>query len=484
MKNTELKILLEQFVNLPSETEWLEFKVDNSNPEMIGEKISALSNGAALRNKSHGYLVFGIKDDTHEIVGTNFNPKVNKKGNEELEHWIAQRLSPKIDFEINVFDYKDKQIVIFKIPAIKQEPVKFKNTAYIRVGSITRKLIEFPEKERKIWNKSEQLNFELRNAKTNISADKVLELLDFSAYFEMTGQKMPFNKNSILEKLTQEEFIEKSDNLYNIKNLGAILFAKNLEQFDNLRRKVTRVIIYKGKGRLETVKEHQSKKGFAIGFDDLVNYVNDQLPTNEKIGTSFRKEVRMYPKIAIRELVANALIHQDFNIRGTSVMIEIFTGRVEITNPGNPLIDTLRFIDHNPFSRNEKLASFMRRINLCEERGTGIDKVITECELYQLPAPKFQGEELFTRVYLYAPRELREMDKQDKIRATYQHCCLKYVFDEFMTNQSLRERFKIEKKNYPMVSKIIKDALNSGMIKEFDTENKAKRYTKYIPFWA
>lgn len=345
-------------------------------------------------------------------------------------------------------------------------------------------MIEFPEKERKIWNKSEQLNFELRNAKTNISADKILELLDFSAYFEMTGQKMPFNQNSILEKLIQEEFIEKSESLYNIKNLGAILFAKNLEQFDNLSRKVTRVIIYKGKGRLETIKEHQSKKGFAVGFDDLVNYVNDQLPTNEEIGTSFRKEVRMYPKIAIRELVANALIHQDFSIRGTSVMVEIFAGRVEITNPGNPLIDTLRFIDHNPFSRNEKLASFMRRINLCEERGTGIDKVITECELYQLPAPKFQGEEMFTRVYLYAPRELREMDKQDKIRATYQHCCLKYVFDEFMTNQSLRERFKIEKKNYPMVSKIMKDALTSGMIKEFDTENKAKRYTKYIPFWA
>ncbi|MEN8122147.1 MAG: ATP-binding protein [Bacteroidota bacterium] len=141
-------------------------------------------------------------------------------------------------------------------------------------------------------------------------------------------------------------------------------------------------------------------------------------------------------------------------------------------------------MDHNPFSRNEKLASFMRRINLFEERGTGIDKVITECELYQLPAPKFQGEEMFTRVYLYAPRELRDMDKEDKIRATYQHCCLKFVFDEFMTNQTLRERFKIEKKNYPMVSKIIKDALTNGMIKEFDTENKAKRYTKYIPFWA
>lgn len=49
---------------------------------------------------------------------------------------------------------------------------------------------------------------------------------------------------------------------------------------------------------------------------------------------------------------------------------------------------------------------------------------------------------------------------------------------------NVTNNFEIEKKNYPMVSKIMKDALTSGMIKEFDTENKAKRYTKYIPFWA
>ncbi len=477
-------ILLKKLVELPSETEWLEFKVDNSNPDMIGEKISALSNGATLRNKPFGYLIFGVEDETHDIIGTTFSPFSSKKGNEELEHWIAQRLSPKIDFQIHIFEYQQKTIVLFEIPANIKEPVKFKNIAYIRIGSITRKLIDFPDKERKIWNKTNSLNFEDGIAMNNVSGETVLELLNFSAYFELTTQKMPFNQNSILDKFIQEQFIEQENNIFNIKNLGAILFAKNLENFENLKRKVIRVVIYRDKGRLETLKEHQIKKGFATGFDELVNYINDQLPVNEKIETSFRKEVRMYPKIAIRELVANALIHQDFSIRGTSVMIEIFDGRVEITNPGKPLIDTLRFIDHNPVSRNEKLAAFLRRINLCEERGTGIDKVITECELYQLPAPKFQGDEDFTRVHLYAPREFKEMDRIDRIRATYQHCCLKYVTDDFMTNQTLRERFKIDSQNYPMVSKIIKDAIENGMIKEFDPENKARRYTKYIPFWA
>jgi len=97
----------------------------------------------------------------------------------------------------------------------------------------------------------------------------------------------------------------------------------------------------------------------------------------------------MYPEIAIRELVANALIHQDFTIRGTGPMIEIFSDRMEITNPGIPLIDTLRFIDEPPQSRNEALASFMRRVNICEEQGSGIDKIILQVKMFQLPAPDF-----------------------------------------------------------------------------------------------
>lgn len=84
----------------------------------------------------------------------------------------------------------------------------------------------------------------------------------------------------------------------------------------------------------------------------------------------------MYPELSIRELVANALIHQDFSQTGNSVMIEIYSNRLEVTNPGEPLVDTDRFLDTPPKSRNEILASFMRRINICEERGSGIDKIV------------------------------------------------------------------------------------------------------------
>jgi len=163
-------------------------------------------------------------------------------------------------------------------------------------------------------------------------------------------------------------------------------------------------------------------------------------------------------------------------------MVEIFEDGVEITNPVKPLIGTIRFIDYNPQSRNEKLAQFMRRVNICEERGSGVDKVIFECEYYQLPTPRFIEGDNFTRVIIYSHKILRQMDKDDKNRACYLHSCLKYVSGEHTTNHTLRERFGIEEKNYSMASRIIAEGIESGQIKDYNPENKSKKHSKYVPF--
>ena len=257
-----------------------------------------------------------------------------------------------------------------------------------------------------------------------------------------------------------------------------------MADFDSLSRKAVRVIIYKGKNRVETIKEQVGSKGYATGFSGLIEYINDQLPHNEQIGKAFRKKVRMYPEIAVRELVANTIIHQDFNMLGDSPMVEIFSDRVEITNSGIPLIDTLRFIDEPPQSRNEALASFMRRMNICEERGSGIDKVVFQTELYQLPAPEFIVTENHTKAILFSFKKLSQMDKKDKIRACYQHACLRWVSNEQLTNTSLRERFSIEEKNYAIASRIIADTIEAKFIKPYDPTNTSKKHAKYVPFWA
>ncbi|HQF42644.1 MAG TPA: ATP-binding protein [Ignavibacteriaceae bacterium] len=465
------------------ENEWIEYKVNDVNPNQIGEYISALSNSACLHQQSYGYLIFGIENETYNIVGTNFNPKLSKVGNEELETWLATQLKPRVDFKIFEFEIELKNIVVFKIDSTIDTPIKFRGEEFIRIGSYKKKLSEFPEKARKIWNKSKTKKFENDIALDNLESDEVLSLLDYTTLFDLLKQPLPTNKNSIIERLLQEKLILKEEK-YSISNLGALLFSKDINKFENVSRKAVRLILYKGIDRTVTEKEQLGKKGYANGFEGLIDFISGILPSNEVITKAIRQETKLYPIIAVRELVANALIHQDFEISGSSPMIEIFSDRIEITNPGRPLINVLRFIDHNPQSRNEQFAQLMRRIGICEERGSGIDKVVFQCEFYQLPAPEFIAEENFTRVILYSPKKLKEMDRKDKIRACYQHCCLKYVSGSSMTNQSLRERFNIEEKNYPMVSRIISDSITEGLIKESDPNNKSKKYAKYIPIWA
>jgi ATP-dependent DNA helicase RecG len=148
------------------------------------------------------------------------------------------------------------------------------------------------------------------------------------------------------------------------------------------------------------------------------------------------------------------------------------------------LIDTLRFIDEPPRSRNETLASFLRRIHICEERGSGIDKVIFQIEMFQLPAPEFLVTDNHTKAILFAYQKLADMDRKDKIRACYQHACLQYVSNKPMTNATLRVRFAIEERNYSIASRIIKETVQEGLIRPADPSNKSKPQAKYVPFWA
>lgn len=393
-------------------------------------------------------------------------------------------LNPKINFRFYPIQAEGKPVVLLEIGAAFRHPVQFKNTEFIRVGSYKKKPKDFPEKERELWRVFDRIPFEREIAAENVTVEEILKLLDYPAYFDLLSLPLPEGRDGILAALAADEMIAAGKSgKWNITNLGAVLFAKRLADFRPLRRKAMRVVLYKGEGRVETVREQEGTKGYAAGFEGLIGFVTNLLPSNEVIGQALRKEVPMFPELAIRELVANAIIHQDFHLTGTAPMVEIFSNRMEITNPGLPLVKTDRFLDSPPKSRNEALASFMRRIGVCEERGSGVDKVVFQTEFYQLPAPLFETSDEHTRAVLFAHREFREMDKADRIRACYLHACLRYVQRDFMTNTTLRDRFGIEEKNSSMASRIIRDTIEAGMIRCHD-ETVGSKARKYLPWWA
>ncbi len=470
---------------MPAETEWLEFKENRAEPDDVGEYVSGISNSATLHGRDTGFIVWGVRDGTRELVGTGFQPRQRKIGNEELEPWLAFHLSPRLDLRIRQFVCDGKPVVLIQVPAATHTPVRFKHVEYVRIGSCKKKLADFPEKERALWALLSRTSFEQGVAQRDVAPGDVLKLLDYRAYFELLGQGLPEDRSGILDRLRQEDFIVSvSGERYNVTNLGAILFAKDLDAFGGLARKAVRVIVYRGTNRVETKREQQGRLGYAPAFERLIGFINDQLPQSEEIGEALRRENRMYPAVAIRELVANALIHQDLHLTGTGPTVEIFDGRVEITNPGVPLVDTLRFMDNPPRSRNETLAAFMRRISVCEERGSGIDKVVSAVELSQLPAPDFVVTDNHTKVVLFAPKKWAKMDRGDRVRACYQHACLMYVSNLRMTNATLRKRFGISEENYSMVSRVIGEAIGAGLVKPYDPESSSKRHASYLPFWA
>ncbi|GJL66039.1 MAG: transcriptional regulator [Nitrospirales bacterium] len=476
--------IVNELCKLPAETEWVEFKRNNADPDEVGEYISALANAAALLGKVNAYLIWGIDDKTHEVVGTTFEPSSTKVGGEELENWLLRLLSPKINFRFFELTVDAQPVVLLEIGAAFRHPVQFKGSEFIRIGSYKKRLKDFHEKERELWRVFDQIPFERGIAAEDVSSDEVLRLLDYPAYFDLLELPLPDGRASILDALKVDGILQACESgNWDITNLGAALFAKKLDEFSTLSRKAMRVVQYKGRGRVESLREQVGNKGYASGFEGLISFIMALVPTNEVIGQALRKTVPMFPELAVRELVANALIHQDFFITGTGPMVEIFDDRIEITNPGEPLVDTQRFVDTPPKSRNEALASLMRRFRICEERGSGIDKVIFQIELFQLPAPLFEVPQDFTRVVLFAHQPLKNMDKVDRVRACYLHACLKWVTRDFLTNASLRERFGIEEKNKATASRYIREAVEADMIKPFD-DAAARKLMKYVPYWA
>ncbi|MDD5410341.1 MAG: ATP-binding protein [Methylobacter sp.] len=455
------------------ENEHLEFK--EAKQQFDTGKL--LKYCVALANEGGGYLVLGVSDkpprrvvDTQAFLITG-----------DIKARILNALHFRVD--IQELQHPDGRVLVFQIPSRPiGQPLHHEGAYLMRAGE---ELVPMsPDQLRRIFSEG-KADFLALDASAAIDADAVVAALDIQTFFELLKLPLPASRDGILARLVSEKLIRVESGQYKITNLGALLLAKDMRQFDSLMRKTVRMVKYKGKNKLQTERDLIGQKGYAVGFEALISYINSQLPVNEVIGQALREEVRMFPELAIRELVANALVHQDFEESGGSVMVEIYADRIEITNPGQPLIPTERFVDEYK-ARNEKLADLMRRMGICEEKGSGIDKVVFNTEYYQLPAPEFWVTPVHTTVALFAHKDFVDMEPKERVSACYMHCCLKYVSNEKMSNQSLRERFKLDdtRAKTSTVSQVITAAVEQNMIKLDDPENASKRYAKYVPFWA
>jgi predicted HTH transcriptional regulator len=429
----------------------------------------------AIANEGGGFLLLGVADrPPRPVVGTHSfsNPVA-----------MAEKLFEAVGFRVDIEEvaHPDGRVLVFHIPS------RPRGTAYHLDGKYLMRsgeaLVPMSEDQlRRIFAEG-QPDWLEEPTKTSLSAQDIVELLDTQTYFELLKLPYPKERDGVIDRLLQERLVDRTQAEYSIRRLGALLIAKRLEDFPDLARKAPRVVVYTGLSKTDTRLDQTGAKGYAVGFQGLVRFVMAQLPQNEVIEDALRKEVKLVPEVAIRELVANALIHQDFAMRGASVMIEVYANRVEISNPGEPVVPLERFIDGYQ-SRNERLADMMRRMGICEEKSSGIDRVIQTAELFQLPAPDFRIGHRRTSVTIYGPKDFEEMDRADRVRACYQHCALRWVMSEQMTNETLRQRFHLPENKRAIASQIIAATMEAGLIKPDERVGSSRKFARYLPFWA
>lgn len=457
--------------SVPSEHQKLEFK--EAKTQFDNRKLYKYC--VAIANEGGGHLILGVADKPpRPVVGTTaFNNPIE----------MAEKLFEAVGFRVDIEEvaHPDGRVLVFIIPSRPKGTAYHLDGAYLmRSGE---ELVPMSEDQlRRIF--AEGMPDWLEEiSKRGMDPQEVIDLLDTQTFFDLLKLPYPTERGGVIDRLVRERLVDLEGSKYAIRRLGALLLAKRISDFADVARKAPRVVVYPGNSKLETKLDQTGSKGYAVGFQGLIGFIMSQLPQNEVIEDALRKEVKLVPEIVIRELVANALIHQDFSLTGASVMVEIYADRVEIGNPGEPVVPVERFIDGYQ-SRNERLADLMRRMHICEEKSSGIDKVIHAAEAYQLPAPDFRVGHRRTIVIIYGLKDFENMDREDRVRACYQHCALKWVVSERMTNQSMRERFNLPESKSAIVSQIISLAIEAGKIKLDEKVGGSRKYARYLPFWA
>lgn len=478
----ELQLRLSDMLRMEGEPEWIAFQED-PDWETLGSCVCALANAAALWEEPFAHLVYGVNGTDRRVVG--IRTDVRKEANRLRE--VLLRIEPGFapGIELDVFECESKEglpVLMVRIPAADRVPAAFDGVEWVRVASALEKLQAFPEAERRLWRSFEK-DFDGRPAARGVAPDKVLGSLSDEAY-RRTRSLPRLELDELLSRMVQDGLLlREGSGLYAATNLGAIAFARRLSDFPALSRKALRIVRYVGRSRLEAEKAFLWDEGCASDIDGLMRLLKALLPAREVIDEGRRRVVETYPEGVIRELVLNALVHQDYRMAGCGPMLEIFEDRVEITNPGRSLVPASRLIDGAPRRRNEALASLMRHANGCRNGVRGIGRAIAAAEAANLPAIEFVVGNDFFKAVVRARKPFKDYSRIEKLQVCREHCVLKFVSGEPMTRQSLGRRFGLEAKDAAVVGRILRAAVEARLIKPCEAAA-GPRLRRYVPDWA
>ena len=311
------------------ETNEMDWKLGLSeNEERLAEHLMAFAN-----NTNGGYLVFGVSG-SGDLVGVN-QEQVGRITS-QLSSIGRDAIEPPVALDHAVVEFRETPLLFVFVPEQSFKPVHRKGKGieetWIRSGGTARKAARNEIATLMLQSKSP--SWETGRASSLLSSDVVVASLDIPAIGTFLGRRLPENASELMDWLSSQNMVIPDGVGFYITNLGGIAAAKDLVEFEGLSRKRIRVIRYRGTNKVETIKEDIWKSGYAVGFEELVSHLKSILPHSEVIQQSLRRTVSIYPEVALRELLANALVHQDFSITGAGPLIEIYDDRITFVSPG------------------------------------------------------------------------------------------------------------------------------------------------------
>ena len=358
-----IKEEISQLCSYNQEREWFEFKVNWCDPIKIGEYVSALSNSAALADKSHGLLIWGIQDKTHKIVGTKFDFDCDVK-NEPLKHFLARQLKPDINFKFQDLRFSNKRVVVLVIPAAKEVPTEFAKERYVRIGSSTVSLRKYPKLETDLFAKLRHDTPTITNTSSNYQN---LTFKQLFMYYAAKG--IALNRNTFVNNLG----LKTEDGKYNIL---AQLLSDNSHVSIN-------VAIFTGANKSDKM---YSLKQFGYqcllySLDDILRYADivNIVQTDESQRVVERKDTNLFDKDACREAIINAFLH-NYWLDEDEPMFTIYSNRIEILSRGTipPKQTKEGFFAGESVPVNRKLSEIFLQLHISEKTGRGVPIIINK----------------------------------------------------------------------------------------------------------
>lgn len=389
MNQAALVSLVDQLRAYPSETEWLEFKLNHVAPKVLGEYVSALANEAALKRQPYGYLVFGIDNSSHAVQGADFDPYTAKgQGNQDLLPWLASLLQPNPGIETFTVNHPDGRVIVLRMNPARDRPVEFSGQGYCRAGTSKASLKNHPAKQRALWTLGDDWSAAICDGAT-------LEDLDPAAIAKARQQFQIKHPQQAQELTTWDDrtFLNKARLLrQSAITHTALLLLGRPETTTLLSPAVAKVSwILKDANNRELDYVHIGPP-FLLAGDRLLQRLRNLTVRALPSGTLFPQELSQYDPWVLREALHNAIAHQDYGRHGRITVVE-FPYRVLITNVGDFLPGNVQTVIEQDapqeLYRNPMLADAMVELNLIDTQGGGIKRMFETQRRRSFPLPDY-----------------------------------------------------------------------------------------------